>query len=205
MPEIVSSGRAANSARCARAFLSLCPNRDRVGLRQPRCLPDDGPDVGGGVLNHWADGARTELEANLNAAGALERYQYWSDKLERLLQQQRSRASHDRYQPQFPSDYRQSSERGRARARVLCPKTDRRDENGHVAECPPSPIDIAGQSASSPAVPTSEPTNRHAVEAELAAKFRSNPSLLAAGGIAAIGIRGSARGPLSLKSLSNFF
>jgi len=91
MPEIVSSGRAANSARCARAFLSLCPNRDRVGLRQPRCLPDDGPDVGGGVLNHWADGARTELEANLKAAGALERYQYWSDKLERLLQQQRSR------------------------------------------------------------------------------------------------------------------
>src|SRR5262249_24612255 len=58
MQEIESSGRAANSARCARAFLSLCPNRDRVGLRQPRCLPDDGPDVGGGV--------RTELEANLN-------------------------------------------------------------------------------------------------------------------------------------------
>jgi hypothetical protein len=92
--EIESSGRAANSARCARAFLSLRPNRDRVGLRQPRCLPDDGPDVGGGVLNHQADIlARTELEANLDAAGALERYQYWSDKLKRLLQQQRSRAA----------------------------------------------------------------------------------------------------------------
>jgi Autotransporter beta-domain len=25
--------------RCARAFLSLCPNRDRAGLRQPRCAP----------------------------------------------------------------------------------------------------------------------------------------------------------------------
>src|SRR5262249_51479043 len=75
---------------------------------------------------------------------------------------------------------------------VLCPKTDRRDKNGHVADrSPPSSIDIAGQSASSPAVPTSEPTSRHAVEAELTAKFRSNPSLLAAGGgIAAIGIRG---------------
>jgi hypothetical protein len=32
--EIESSGGAANSARCALAFLSLCPNRDRVGLRQ---------------------------------------------------------------------------------------------------------------------------------------------------------------------------
>src|SRR5262249_9974225 len=135
MQEIESSGRAANSARCARAFLSLCPNRDRVGLRQPRCLPDDGPDVGGGVLDHYADIlARTELEANLNAAGALKRYQYWSDKLERLLQQQRSRASHDPHQTQSPTDYRQGSERGRARACVLCPKTDRRDENGHVAE-----------------------------------------------------------------------
>ena len=41
---------------------------------------------------------RTGLEANLNAAGALERYQYWSDKLERLLEQQRSRAEgHQRY------------------------------------------------------------------------------------------------------------
>ena len=50
--EIESSGRAGNSARCARAFLSLCPNRDRVGLWQPRCLPDDGPDIGGGVLDH---------------------------------------------------------------------------------------------------------------------------------------------------------
>src|SRR5215475_4382075 len=97
-----------------------------------------GRTLGGGV--------RTELEANLNAAGALERYQYWSDKLERLLQQQRSRASHDRHQPQSPSDYRQSSERGRARACVLCPKTDRRDENGHVAD-PPSPIEIIRQSA----------------------------------------------------------
>src|SRR5262249_45975824 len=35
-------------------------------------------------------------------------------------------ASHDRRQPQSPSDYRQSSERGRARACVLCQK------NGHV-------------------------------------------------------------------------
>ena len=69
-----------------------------------------GRTLGGGV--------RTELEANLNAAGALERYQYWSDKLERLLQQQRSRASHDRHQPQSPSDYRHSSERERARERV---------------------------------------------------------------------------------------
>jgi len=43
--EIESSGGAAISARCARAFLSLCPNRDRVGLRQPRCLPDDGPEL----------------------------------------------------------------------------------------------------------------------------------------------------------------
>src|SRR5215510_1582372 len=124
MQEIESSGRAANSARCARAFLSLCPNRDRVGLRQPRCLPDDGPDVGGGV--------RTELEANLNAAGALERYQYWSDELERCFSNNAPEASHDRRQPQSPSDYRQSSERGRARACVLCPKTNRRDENGHV-------------------------------------------------------------------------
>src|SRR5262249_4442036 len=37
-------------------------------------------------------------------------------------------ASHDRRQPQSPSDYRQSSERGRARACVICPKTNRRDE-----------------------------------------------------------------------------
>ena len=35
-------------------------------------------------------------------------------------------------QPQSPSDYRQSSERGRARACVLRPKTDRRDENCHA-------------------------------------------------------------------------
>ena len=49
------------------------------------------------VLVHFFRFARTELEANLDAAGALERYQYWSDKLERLLQQQRSRASHDRH------------------------------------------------------------------------------------------------------------
>jgi hypothetical protein len=34
-------------------------------------------------------------------------------------------ASYDRRQPQSPSDYRQSSERGRARACVLCPKTAR--------------------------------------------------------------------------------
>ena len=100
--EIESSRRAANSARCARAFLSLCPNRDRVGFRQPRYLPDDGPDVGGGV--------RTELEANLNAAGAPERYQYWSDELERCFSNNAPEASHDRHQPQFPSDYRQSSE-----------------------------------------------------------------------------------------------
>src|SRR5215510_9690463 len=85
MQEIESSGRAANSARCARAFLSLCPNRDRVGFRQPRYLPDDGPDVGGGV--------RTELEANLNAAGAPERYQYWSDELERCFSNNAPEAS----------------------------------------------------------------------------------------------------------------
>src|SRR5262245_40853115 len=41
-------------------------------------------------------------------------------------------ASHDRRQPQSPSDYKQSSERGCARACVVCPKTDRRDENGYV-------------------------------------------------------------------------
>src|SRR5262249_21334941 len=82
------------------------PNRDRVGLRQPRCLPDDGPDVGGGV--------RTELEANLNAAGALERYHYWSDKLEHCFSNNAPEASHDRRQPQSPSGYRQSSERARA-------------------------------------------------------------------------------------------
>src|SRR5262249_31055244 len=75
------------------------------GLRQPQCPPDDGPDVGGGV--------RTELEANLNAAGALERYQYWSDNLERCFSNNASEASHDRHQPQSPSDYKQSSERER--------------------------------------------------------------------------------------------
>src|SRR5215472_7112437 len=41
--EIESSGRAANSARCARAFLSLCPNRDRGSGDVSR---NDGPDVG---------------------------------------------------------------------------------------------------------------------------------------------------------------
>jgi hypothetical protein len=71
-------------------------------------------------------GVRTELEANLNAAGALERY--WSDKLERCFSNNAPEASHDRRQPQSPSDYRQSSERGRARACVICPKTNRRDE-----------------------------------------------------------------------------
>src|SRR5262245_48716644 len=70
----------------------------------------------------------TELEANLNAAGAPERYQYWSDELERCFSNNAPEASHDRHQPQFPSDYRQSSERGCARACVLCPKTNRRDE-----------------------------------------------------------------------------
>jgi hypothetical protein len=77
-----------------------------------------GRTLGGGV--------RTELEANLNAAGALERY--WSDKLERCFSNNAPEASHDRRQPQSPSDYRQSSERGRARACVICPKTNRRDE-----------------------------------------------------------------------------
>src|SRR5262245_58840880 len=123
MQEIESSAGAANSARCARAFLSLCPNRDRVGVRQPRCLPDDGPDVGGGVL------ART---ANLNAAGAPERYQYWSDELERCFSNNAPEASHDRHQAQSPSDYRQSSEKRCARACVFCPKINRGDENGHV-------------------------------------------------------------------------
>ena len=83
--EIESNGRAANSARCARAFLSLCSNRDRVGLRQAVSSTTR-------PLSSLAQ----SFEANLNTAGALERYQYWSDKLERLLQQQRSRASHDR-------------------------------------------------------------------------------------------------------------
>src|SRR5262249_39684345 len=109
------------------SFALLQPRSSRI-TAQPRCLPDDGPDVGGGVLDHYADIlARTELEANLNAAGALERYQILPDKLARLLHKQRLEASHDRHQPQSPSDYRQSSERGRARA---CKNQSPRRKNG---------------------------------------------------------------------------
>ena len=122
--EIESSGRAANSARCARAFLSPCPNRDRVGLRQPRCLPDDGP----GRWRRCPHRARGKPKRRRSTRTI----PILSDRLERLLSNNAPEASHDRHQPRSPSDYRQSSERGCARACVLCPKTDRRDENCHA-------------------------------------------------------------------------
>src|SRR5215475_3182821 len=92
-----------------------------------------GRTLGGGV--------RTELEANLNAAGALERYQYWSDKLERLLQQQRSRARHNRNLQVITSRAARDGARGRVCfAKKPCAATEMASVNNHrAAALQPSP------------------------------------------------------------------
>ena len=96
--EIGSSGRAANSARCARAISFALP--------QPRSSRDCGSrDVSrmmGRTLAAVSSTTRpisslAQIEANLNAAGPLERYQYCQTSSNDCFSNNAPEASHDRH------------------------------------------------------------------------------------------------------------
>ena len=120
--EIGSSGRAANSARCARAISFALP--------QPRSSRDCGSrDVSrmmGRTLAAVSSTTRpisslAQIEANLNAAGPLERYQYCQTSSNDCFSNNAPEASHDRHSRNLQVITGRAG-RGRARACVLYPK-----------------------------------------------------------------------------------
>src|SRR6516225_5963033 len=123
--EIGSSGRAANSARCARAISFALP--------QPRSSRDCGSrDVSrmmGRTLAAVSSTTRpisslAQIEANLNAAGPLERYQYCQTSSNDCFSNNAPEASHDRHSRNLQVITGRAAREG-ARERA---KTNRRDE-----------------------------------------------------------------------------
>jgi hypothetical protein len=129
--EIGSSGRAANSARCARAISFALP--------QPRSSRDCGSrDVSrmmGRTLAAVSSTTRpisslAQIEANLNAAGPLERYQYCQTSSNDCFSNNAPEASHDRHSRNLQVITGRAARKGGRERVCFAKKTDRRDENG---------------------------------------------------------------------------